>query len=53
MLDGAPAGTASGATAAELNTSLTGSGTYTILAADDLSGTLTGGYDLQLNQTAK
>jgi hypothetical protein len=51
--DGEAAGTASGSTSAELNTTLTEAGTYTILAADDLNGTLTGGYDLQIQKTTR
>ncbi|MFC2037589.1 pre-peptidase C-terminal domain-containing protein, partial [Chloroflexota bacterium] len=51
--DGEAAGTADGATSVELNTTLTETGTYTILAADDLNGTLTGGYDLQLQKTTR
>ncbi|MFN2225807.1 MAG: hypothetical protein ACK2UY_05860, partial [Anaerolineae bacterium] len=51
--DGALAGTAGGATLAELYATLSTSGTYTILAADDLNGTLTGEYDLQLQQTTQ
>jgi hypothetical protein len=51
--DGATVGIAGGASSAELNATLTESGTYAILAADDLNGTLTGGYDLQLQKTSR
>ena len=51
--EGASVGTASGATLAELNATLTESGTHTILVADDLNGRLTGGYNLQLQQTGR
>lgn len=51
--EGTSAGVASGATLAELNATLTESGTHTILVADDLNGRLTGGYNLQLQQTGR